>query len=132
MHFNPQLSCCFPISPVNGQVIISDERNIMIGDAITNCETTVNERNNRGAPALADHIRVYFNGDALVVEGLAFEQNLTAELITLDGKVIQRSQVSGSQPLLFSGTLPPLATGLYLVRLFNDNLSLTKKVVIRL
>ena len=128
-HFSPQLACCFPTSPVNGQVIISHDRNIMIGDAITNCETTINQRNSQQAQAFAEQLKVFFNGDALVIEGLDLDQNYTAELITVDGKVIRRADLSGSQPILFRGTIPAPNTGMYLLRLFDESISVTKKVI---
>ena len=101
----------------------------MIGNVITNCETTINQRNSLQTQALADQLKVYFNGEALVVEGMPFDQNFAAELIATDGKILRQGNFSGANPILFRGALPPSSTGMYLLRLYDENISVTKKVI---
>ena len=130
-HFSSQLVCCLPIAPGTGQVIIEHDRNILIGNALTNCETTINERQGNRLIALSDNaVKAYFTGHAVAVEGLDPEVTYLAELFSMDGKLITQNQAAGTNISLFQGIINECKPGIYLLRLTDGTSIITKKITL--
>ncbi len=121
------LSCCYPI--VNGRVVIENDKDVIIGRDIPNCRTTINGRSTDRTENWATFLRPYFGVNGLVVDGLPANQTFTAELISTDGRIIGRENLSQTEPLIFRGLLSPRISGVYFLRLYNENTSITKKII---
>ncbi len=121
------LSCCYPT--VNGRVVIENDFGTIIGRDIPNCRTVINDRNTDKTENWATLLRPYFGVNGLVVDGLPANQTFTAELISTDGRIIGRENLSQTEPLIFRGLLSPRISGVYFLRIYNKNTSITKKII---
>lgn len=133
-HFAPQLSCCFPTSPFTGQVIINHDRNILIGDPVLNCGTTINNRSLESDITMDDKPKyplgvVYADGN-IQAQGLDTKTIYQAELYSLDGKILDREVVWGPGAILFEVSGNLLNAGIYLVKLTGGGQSVTEKLFI--
>jgi hypothetical protein len=128
-HLAPQLNCCFPVSPFNGQLLINDERNVLIGNPILNCETTINERDNNHDAEFDNKVKVYFDGYRLFIEGLESGRTYPAELLAIDGKLIFKGNIYGSGPILIEEISGVISAGVYVLKINNGNRLFTKKII---
>lgn len=120
------LDCCFPVSPVNGQIIINDERNVLIGNPILACETSINGR--EGAPATAQQPSISVQGDRVVLHGFQQEQPFNAEFFSTDGKLLFRCVVNNGDNAVLNPQHAGLASGIYFLRLNSPGQSFTQKI----
>lgn len=129
-HLSPQLACCAPISPVNGQVIISDDRNIIIGSlASLICETTINERNSQSR-VLSDVSINVVNG-SVVLEGLQPDIAYLTELFTIDGRRIYSNTASGNISTTWNTSEKIHTAGIYILRVSDGTNNITKKIFLQ-
>jgi hypothetical protein len=133
-HFAPQLGSCAPTSPFTGQVLINDDRNIIICDEIPDCETTINNRSIDSdgvfAAEVEQDITIRFMGDGIWSFGLNERIPYQAEMYTLDGKLVASKVVAGPEAVLFEQASAQWQSGIYLVRLSGGEKSVTQKIFI--
>lgn len=133
-HFTPQLSCCFPTSPFNGQVIINHDRNILIGEPIMGCGTAINNRSLESDITDDEEselsLGVLYIGGNIQAQGLDREIAYQADLYSLDGRILAREVILGPEAVLFDSRRSRLNTGIYLVKLTGGGQSVTEKLFI--
>jgi hypothetical protein len=81
------LNCCFPVSPVTGQVIITEERGRMFGSGLPGCQTVIRSIPSSGI-ILSEGIKVYFLGNSFIVEGLDQYKTYIVSVLSIDGKML--------------------------------------------
>lgn len=120
------LSCCFPVSPTTGQVIITEERGRMIGSELAGCPTIIRNMPNINA---FEGVKFYILGSNLIVEHLSQHNTYTIDIFSIDGKMIHRTNVHDSQNTVIDIPNKSMVPGLYLIRISDSINAVTKKII---
>jgi hypothetical protein len=125
LHLKDELSCCFPSSQFNGALILEDnDRDILIGDEIPPCETTINHGliKEEGTTFNTSSTKLSFDSQerAIVIEGGIAGKEYIIDLISVDGRYVGRTKQVGNGTVFiplnyFDDQLP---SGIYFINVF--------------
>jgi hypothetical protein len=125
-HFNhprANFSGILPFDPVSGNYEITNERNMIDGNPVPDCQTRINERSYRLGPTTkldneSGNFITLVDQTAFLIRQKGFETPVPFKVFDISGKLIKQGTGTGSEIPVLDRTINP--TGVYMIHVLSQ------------